>query len=352
MRHRRGILAAALGIALTLGGCSPIGINQEGIVLAVGVDPAGDAMRWSFMLPNPTITPSSEASVHGHSEFYVISVEAATLSEAVRVAQGASDRDLFLGLSQVVVLSPLLPAPVVQDLLTTFVRSGRFPPRAWVTFGQPTARRLLTTTVPEESVPTVYLAAYFTCRHCHSPEAQARVWEAWDELMLPSRTAVLPVARLENGQIAVRQVALVTPRGVHVLTPEATLGWAILANRLGQGAIGIPDRPLRLSVHPVEVHAQTSAEHGRLRVRVVGVGRLEGGGVGYAGRNPKLEQAVAGRLVARCMAALDAMMRTRTDPLGLATRRSWRTGRREAPFVPVHATVQAWFRLLGGARTA
>lgn len=179
MRRARAPLAAvALASGLWLAGCTPIGINQEGIVLAVGVDPAAGRMRWSFMLPNPTITPSSEAAIHGQSEFYVIRAEAASFSEAVRVAQAASDRVLFLGPTQAVVLSPKLPAPVVRELLTTLVRSGRFPARAWVTFGERAAGLLLTATVPEEAVPTVYLSAYFTCRHCHSPEAQTRLWQA------------------------------------------------------------------------------------------------------------------------------------------------------------------------------
>lgn len=150
-----------------------------------------------------------------------------------------------------------------------------------------------------------------------------------------------------------RQVAFLTATGIHVLTPEATLGWAILADRLGQGTIHIAAQPLPLSVHPVEVHAQVSEEtHGRLLVRLHGVGRLEGGGPVDPLRTPQLEQEAARRLVAQSLAALDAMMRTRSDPLGLATQRSWRSGRPGPPRVPALALVQAWFHLLGGARTA
>ncbi len=347
MRRARAASAFLLLCLTLLTGCGPLSINEQAIVLAVSLDPDRAGWRWTFMFPNPTLTPSSEASIHTSQEFSVLSVGGATFGDAVDAVQSAIDRKVFLGLCQVVVLNPRLPAEMVRRLLTTLVRTSAFPHRAWVTFGEPTASELLTTTMPEEAAPTVYLAAYFKCRDCHSPASEVRIWEAWDSLVLPSRTAVLPLASRAQGRVMVQRVAWLGPNGIQVLTPSETQGWAILANRLGQGSVSVFSGAERFTVRRVSLHSQVIPQsNGEIAVDVLGTGTIDEGGPYTASQVALVQQRVADELASSCMAALHAMQRNRVDPLAVATRRSWTDGGFPAPDVPAHVAVHVQFRVV------
>jgi hypothetical protein len=356
MRGRAKVVRALVAVLLLLlPGCSKqVGLNQESVVLAVGVDPAERGQyRWTLMLPNPTVTASSESAVHGQNEFFTLSATAPTFGEALAQAATLSDRDLFLGLTLVVVLNPRLPPPFAANVLSALIRQGRMSPRAWVTLGLPTAASVLRVSPPQESVPTVYLGSLFACADCHPIRSQVRLWQVWDRLHLPSHTAVLPVAERVGNDIRVDRVAFLTPRRVRILDPLTTEGWAMLANRYGGGSVTLDGPKGTVSVGPIYTRAFVRRQGGRLTARIHAegeVGQLPPGANLNTADITRLQDEVARALLLRCLRALHEVRRGDTDPFGLATEASWHLGRPDVRIGLAAAEVRVDFHLVGGAR--
>lgn len=233
------IMAVLLGVS----GCGGVtGINQTGVVLALGIDPGIHGQyQWTFMFPNPSITPSSESSIQPNQEFYLLSTQANTLAQAVEKVSATTDRHVYLGDTQVVALNDTFSSAAMRRLVQVLITTGNLPPRVWLTLAEPSAVKTLRTSSPEEVVPTLFLSSYFSCDICHALHLATRLWQVWDDMLVPSQTAVIPVTTVMHKTIEVNRCAWLTPSRVIVCSPAQTVHWAMVMGLYKNGALQVLD---------------------------------------------------------------------------------------------------------------
>ncbi len=242
MRPVRRLLVISLVLMLlNVTACGTVaGINQTGVVLALGVDPGPSGqLLWTFMFPNPTITPSSEASVKPSEEFYTLQSYASSLVQAAEKVSMLTDRHVYLGDIQVVALSSHISSRELVHVIHLLINTGDFPPRAWLTIASPSGEAVLKVSPPEEVVPTVFLGSYFSCRICHAIQLETRVWQVWDDLLVPSHTAVIPWSTVQGHTIQVNGSIWLTPTHIVKCGRKQTLYWAMAMGKYRAGTLAI-----------------------------------------------------------------------------------------------------------------
>lgn len=344
------IIPLVMSVAFLVSGCSAqAGVEQTGLAVALAVDPAGRGLyRWTFMFPNPTITPSSESSIKPSNEFYLLQATAPALSAAVDKISAMTDRHVYLGDVQVTVLNPRLGAPAIVHLLQGFINAAPYPPRSWVVLGSPTANGLLRTAPPEDTVPTVFLGSFFACRICHPVQFQIRLWQAWDALWLPSHTVVLPWGTVTGNQLLIDRSGWMTRHRIIPCTPEETKAWAMVMGRLHDASMAVRtgSRQWVAASMQVQTRRRVLQFDGRPRIKwhITVRGQWQDApqsGNGHAG--PQGNQLLADTILMEIMHALAKADCHHVDPFERRTELSWYTrANRAAANPPVEVTVHCF----------
>ncbi|WP_053959345.1 hypothetical protein [Sulfobacillus thermosulfidooxidans] len=346
------ILVMATAMML-LPGCGTVaGISQTGIVLALAVDPGpAGQYTWSFMFPNPTITPSSESSIKPSEEFYVLQAQAPSLTQAVEDVSTLTDRYVYLGDVQFVALNVQFPAPDVVHLIHLLINTGEFPPRAWVTMASPSAKAVLKTSPPEEVVPTVFLSNYFSCHVCHPVQLETRVWQVWDDLLVPSHTAVIPWSMAHDRTLMVNRSVWLTPQQVIRCSHSQTIDWAMAMGKYDKGALMLPGgkengfaESLRLS---------SSRQITRVHYGVMAKWNLTLNGhweaVGEGDREQRLNQEAEHLVLHHILVLYQWARKHHADPFGVRNQEVWTSFAPSSQMPPLEVTVHC--RITPTART-
>lgn len=346
------VLVMGMGI-LFLPGCGTVaGISQTGIVLALAVDPGpAGQYTWSFMFPNPTITPSSESSIKPSEEFYLLQAKAPSLMQAVEDVSALTDRYVYLGDVQFVAVNAEFSASDVVHLMHLLINTGEFPPRAWVTMASPSAKAVLKTSPPEEVVPTVFLSNYFSCQVCHPVQLETRVWQGWDDLLVPSHTAVIPWSVAHGRTLRISRSVWLTPHQVIKCSHSQTIDWAMAMGKYEKGALMLPSgkengfaESLRLSSSRqlTRVHRQVMAKW-NLTLN----GHWEA--VGQSVREQRLNQEAERLVLHHILALYQWAQKHHADPFGVINQEVWTSQATSSQIPPLEVTVHC--RITPTART-
>lgn len=335
---QRGALIIVSLLTVLLSGCAPeSGLSQTGLVVALAVDPAGSqGFRWTFMFPNPTITPGNEISVKPARAYFTLQTVAPSLPRAIQDIATVNDRQVYVGDVQVVVFNHRVGAGAINTLIASMINMGSFPTRAWLALSGNSAEATLKTTMPEETVPTVYLSSYFNCRVCHPIRTRIRLWQAWDALHLPSHTAVLPWITRRHGHLSLAMSGWVTLQHIVPCDPAQTESWAIAMGRYQNGSLAFHHLSRLFVAQHIDssVHHTVLDSHHHLSIQwnVLLKGRWQWTPLNSNASNTLLARYTLHEILNLVHKAVKA----RADPFGIITQVNWHNQTAQIPPIEVY----------------
>lgn len=254
----RALRLAALGLALlAVSGCGSTSnpIDDRALVLGVAADPAGKGeIKYTLEVPSPQSLSDSSG---GGNQFYFPTASGRSFDAAISRMEDRTSRDIYLGQMHVLLLARKLD-PLLRDrLLAEEQRIGETDHTEWLVLADGKAADTLQPPPLQERLPAFFYSTHFDCRGCQSVDFGVHAWRVEADLASPGSVAVVPLASLQEGVIAIDRVAaLRRGKPPFVFTPEETLSVMTLRGKLGKGSFDFPT-PLGLaSVR--SMHAQVS----------------------------------------------------------------------------------------------
>jgi spore germination protein KC len=247
-RLRWALAACALSTVLT--GCwDNRPVDSRAMVLTMAVAPAGRHLveAW-FRIPTADLLRSfvSGAPVQGPPD-YILTGTGETFSEALIQAQAESDRELYLGHVQLLILSARLSPDQLTNLLTTIQRLGPLNKTGYIATTTTAPSKLLQYAIPQTEVPDLFFTTEFSCTDCQAVNLAQPIWQVEIRALMPGGDFWTPVVNLNQVGFYVNRIAVYhAGHLLTILSPAATelLGYAmgrtfksVLDFRLGHGQL-------------------------------------------------------------------------------------------------------------------
>jgi spore germination protein KC len=154
-------------VMIVISGCGFKDIDKRFFVVSIGVDKAEDKEK-EYKVSLKLAIPNVEAK-NIKSEHLLVSEEAETISEAVRVIKSRVDKELDFGHTKILVLGKEVVESDISHILDWFMRRRDIQKIAWMTIGKPTAKEILDLTPKAERLPSNSLFLAFGEAGTESP---------------------------------------------------------------------------------------------------------------------------------------------------------------------------------------
>ncbi|WP_078546931.1 Ger(x)C family spore germination protein [Litchfieldia alkalitelluris] len=152
---------------LLLVGCGFKDIDKRFFVVSIGIDkPENDNFKYNVLLK--LAIPEAEPKM-GAKKFILISEEANSITEAVRIMKSRVDKELDFGHAKTIVLGEELFEKDIKETMDWFVRRRDIQNVAWVTLGSPTAKAVLELKPDSERLPSNALLLAFGDQGTETP---------------------------------------------------------------------------------------------------------------------------------------------------------------------------------------
>lgn len=332
---RRWMLAPLLVSCLSLAGCwDNRPIEGRALVLMIGIEPAPEGqLSVHFQVPTSSVLSalaSNSGSTQG-SPNYVVQGTGPNVAAAFAEAQGKVGNDLYLGQTQMVLLSSQLSAVQFRRAIDFLVRTGPLDKTAFVATTPEPVREVLLHQPPEQQQPALYLTSLFSCPGCAEVNLARLVFNLERRSSTPGVDIWLPVLRTTKSNYLINEVAIYHA-GLPVLTLDAArtpyfgyltglVSKAVLTVDTPFGPVGI--RALRSAT---QIRAIPSGSHLELRADLSLTGTLDSlpPGDATAQNLHFVEELASRRILAEELSLLTELQRLGADPAGLMERCLWR----------------------------
>ena len=312
--------------ALGLSGCwDAIPIEERGVVIAIGVDPASGSTleRWTFVLPNVTATASDVSSLAPSQQLFSVDVHAGGWNTAQEALATRLSRLPYFGQLEAVVVSDRLPAERVSSIVSDLNAESGIPKSYFVVGAHGSAAELASTVWPDEVVPRYWLKSYFSCGTCHALDLRRYGWQWWADHEAGGRSPFIPVFQLVHRLPKLAGVDVYPSVGPPVRMPDgAAQGLALLLGRARALSLTTALAGRSIQVQRLTVRAKTDAAWTPTGVQVdVHMAALGVFATSLPVKDPEIflhaaQSPVARALLGRSEEAVGFANRTHTDPFG------------------------------------
>ncbi len=279
-RRRAVSLVALVGLAATLAGCwDNRPVEARDLVLAMGVSPGPhQGVTVSLAIPTPSGLLSGTSASGGDSgsgggkpPTYVLTGSGPDMGAAISNAQSDTNRDIYLGQTQIVLFSHRLTSKEFTNAVSWLSRLGPFDKTAFAAVAEaPIAQTLAFQPVSTRLGP-MYFLTLFTCTHCQTVALRRTLWSLEMRTVTPGLSIWLPAVDAVGPNFVVRRI--VAFRGnapvVH-LTPQETLAMGYLLRHTSKATMSVPSPvgPVGVrAVHATRINTVTWS-HGQMHVHV------------------------------------------------------------------------------------
>ncbi|PLT29122.1 Ger(x)C family spore germination protein [Peribacillus deserti] len=208
-------------IAALLSGCNIRDVEKRAFVVAMGVDKAKekDKLEISLKVSLPTGDPKA-----GLSKFTIITVQAESIAEAMRIAKSKIDKELDFGHTRVIMLGKNLLSEDIKPIIYWAQRRRDIQMISHIAAAQPDAKTVIAIQPKTETIPGSYLVNLFDREGSESPfvipeylfDLQRKISEfGWDP--------VLPLVEAQKDNLVVERAILLNDEKMKVtLSPDET----------------------------------------------------------------------------------------------------------------------------------
>lgn len=316
MKHR--LIPPVLCLLLLLGGCGNYReLNEFDIVAGMAIDQSREGYKVTLELIN------LEGSLQEGVKSYPVSLEGATVPQALEQAKSKLSRQFHYGNMEVIVLSHQVAEQGIASLLDGFLRDVniRETIQLAISLGE-TAEEILAAKGQDLSVASYALSKMIA--HANDTQLQPRdvsIYNALDALQTPGKSLILPAVKAEpttqeDTCIQLEGLAVFRQDSLSYTLPEAYIPFYLFgAGRLGSHdlAFELPGGEKKSTIHITQSKTKRSfwqeAEHVVFQLDIRAKGQLDQAAAGSDLRDPSvksaLEQAAAQALCDRMLELLD-----------------------------------------------
>ena len=280
-------LLLALGAIslLTLSSCwDKVEIENRAFVVAIGVDKAeeeNEDERYTITLSLPA--PDDNSDSEEEDPPHIKKASAKTITEAIKIIDAQTDRQLYFGQVKMLVLgNTLLDEPeLVRGAIDIFNRHPEIDRALYVLAAQDKSADILTATPPGDALPGRYVAAIFRDKYKIGGTSFTMSLDNLATHMKYSRAAMLPTLAAEDDTLSLSGAALVVnAKKIGHLTEDELRGYLWCFEDGGLGAVVTPvadGLPLPFYVEKHSARVRFHEEGGKLQaiIQVEISGRIE-----------------------------------------------------------------------------
>ncbi len=336
--RRRGVaLVALLSLGALLAGCwDNRPVEARDLVLAMGVSPGPhQGLTVSLAIPTPSglesgTSASGGSSSGGKPPTYVLTGSGPDMGAAISRAQSETNRDIYLGQTQIVLFSHRLTPKEFASAVSWLSRLGPFDKTAFAAVAEaPMAKTLAYEPVSTRLGP-MYFLTLFTCTHCQTVALRRTLWSLEMRTVTPGLSIWLPAVDAVGPNFVVRRIMAFRGSAPAVLlTPQQTMTMGYLLAHTSKATMSLPT-----SVGPVGVRAVTatrvntvkwSGGHLHIHVALSVMAIIDQLPLGQASPTliREVESAMNRTLVHRVLQVMTLLQRLGSDPEGYGAALFW-----------------------------
>lgn len=232
MTRRFAVLLVFLVFAVIGTGCGFKDIDKRFFVLAIGVDDSGKEeakyrVTLKLAIPAPKIVPGET------NRSQLVSEDASTVAEAVRLIKSKVDKELDFGHAKVILFGKKIASEDVRIPLDWFLRRRDIQQIAYVAVGDPSAAQVLSASPPSERLPANSLILSFDQEGTESAYvATMQLSEFYRRMKEHGKDPYLPVIHLLKESFVINRVAVFDKIKMKaILNPDETRVFNELATR-------------------------------------------------------------------------------------------------------------------------
>ncbi|MFC0213991.1 Ger(x)C family spore germination protein [Paenibacillus chartarius] len=219
---KRSICCIAL-FSVLLTGCGFKDIDRRFFVLAMGVDLTNNPSKpyrvtLKLGIPSPRIEPGTT------NKFQLVSEEADSITQAIRLLKSKVDKEIDFGHAKVFVFGKSLAEQDMVRPFDWFMRRRDIQMIGYVAIGEPSAAEVLAAGPPSERLPANYLFLSFDQEGTESSYIVTEsISDFYRRLMEKGKDPYMPIIHVEKDTFVIKQVAVLDKSKVRViLSPEET----------------------------------------------------------------------------------------------------------------------------------
>ncbi|MFE5324535.1 Ger(x)C family spore germination protein [Paenibacillus sp. NPDC056579] len=157
---RAWISIVLTAVMLSVSGCGFKDIDKRYFVLGIGIDKTNDDTK-PYRVTLKLGIPSAKVEPGQSNRSQLISQDASTITEAVRLLKSKVDKELDFGHTKIYLFGKSLAYDDIQKPLDWFVRRRDTQMIGYVAIGEPSAEKILSTKPPSERLPANALIMSF-----------------------------------------------------------------------------------------------------------------------------------------------------------------------------------------------
>jgi spore germination protein KC len=209
-------------MACALGGCGFKDIDKRFFIIAVGID-EGTHARYKVSLKLAIPSPKTEP---GEAKFQVITQEAETIAEAVRLSKSKVDKEFDFGQAQMIVIGKAFSDDhELGHMLDWFFRRRDIQMISFMGIGVPDAETVINTKALSERLPGNSLILPFSEEGTETPYLMpVHLFDFYRMWKYKGKDAFLPIIQAEKETFVINSVAILKDDYKKLeLTPDETL---------------------------------------------------------------------------------------------------------------------------------
>jgi spore germination protein KC len=337
IRRHGAIMVTTLMLMVSLAGCwDNRALDARQLVLAMGVGPAPHGAVTVY-LESPTPSGLTSGTAAGGAvgsssgpDTYVIMGTGPDLGAAISDAQSQTDRDIYLGQTQLVVMSRRLSARQFTDAVNWLTRIGHFDKTAFVAEAGAPLHTILSYKPQADPLGPIYFMTLFTCARCQTVALHRTVWSMEVQSLTPGSSIWLPVIDSSGPNFVVRRmVAFRGDTPAAWLSQPETIAFGYLTARTSKATISVmtPDGLIGLRAVHASRRTDVTWADGRMTIAVhlQVVGAIDSAPTGAGGTRlvSGLEQKVSRSIATSTLKVMRLLQRRGADPEGFGRRLFW-----------------------------
>ncbi|MBP1154180.1 MULTISPECIES: Ger(x)C family spore germination protein [unclassified Paenibacillus] len=352
MRKLWGIMIAVVLFTL-VSGCGFRDIDKRFFIVMMGID-KGESKHFRISLklaiPTANIQP-------GQAKYTIVTKEADTVSEGVRLMKADVDKELDFGHTKVIVFGKSLASETFDGGLDWFFRRRDIQQICYVAIGEPSALDILRQSPKTERLPGNSLILSFGMEGTESSHIVTEyLFDFYRRLKETGKDPYLPIIKTREDAYEINRVAVYDKKKVKaILTPEETRLFNQLVRRFPHFELSVEEGnpPFTISVQHFDyTYSISTPPNGKPSVDLNVIMRgfaEESRGMLFDKDWTVLEAAAAKAAEGRYVQLLKKLQKLRVDPVGfglryIATRhngpKDWETWRRLYPEIAFHVKVK------------
>lgn len=226
-------------VIFSINGCAFKDIDKRAFVTAIGIDES-DTIEKKYKVTLKISLSKGDPATTG-AEFTLLSYDANSISEALKHLKSMTDKELFYGQTETILIGEKVAIKDIRPLLDYLVRRPDIQRTAYLSVAVPTAYQVLEFKPKVEQVAGSYLFSMFEESSTDSPYAKAlTLFDAYRRVTEQGINIAMPIIEVQNQRMQVDSIGLLSKIGMEFkLNPTESELYRLLTVGIKNGSTNI-----------------------------------------------------------------------------------------------------------------